>query len=42
VKPGENLFRIALNSGTNYQTLAQLNNIPAPYTVFPGQVLKMP
>ena len=42
VKPGENLFRIALNSGTNYQTLAQLNNIPSPYTVFPGQVLKMP
>ncbi|MEK7439575.1 MAG: LysM peptidoglycan-binding domain-containing protein [Chloroflexota bacterium] len=42
VKPGENLFRIALNNGTNYQTLAQLNNIPAPYTVFSGQVLKMP
>jgi LysM repeat protein len=42
VKPGENLFRIALNNGTNYQTLAQLNNIPAPYTVHAGQVLKLP
>jgi LysM repeat protein len=42
VKGGDNLFRIALNNGTTYQTLAQLNNIPAPYTVFPGQVLKLP
>lgn len=39
---GDNLFRIALNHGTNYQTLAQLNNIPAPYTVYPGQVLNLP
>ncbi|MEK7324887.1 MAG: LysM peptidoglycan-binding domain-containing protein [Chloroflexota bacterium] len=42
VKGGDNLFRIALNNGTTYQTLAQLNNIPAPYTVYPGQVLKLP
>lgn len=42
VKGGDNLFRIALNNGTTYQTLAQLNSIPAPYTVFPGQVLKLP
>lgn len=42
VKPGENLFRIALNNGTTHQTIAQLNGIPAPYTVYPGQVLKMP
>lgn len=42
VKGGDNLFRIALNNSTTYQTLAQLNSIPAPYTVFPGQVLKLP
>lgn len=42
VKPGDNLFRIALNNGTTYQKLAELNNIPAPYTVYPGQVLKLP
>jgi len=42
VKPGDNLFRIGLNNKTTYQTLAQLNNIPAPYTVFPGQVIKLP
>jgi len=42
VKPGDNLFRIGLNNGTTYQQLAALNNIPAPYTVYPGQVLKLP
>ncbi len=42
VKGGDNLFRIALNNGTTYQTLAQLNGLSAPYVVFPGQVLKLP
>ncbi len=42
VKLGDNLFRIALNHGTTYQVLAQLNGIPAPFTVYPGQVLKLP
>lgn len=42
VKPGDNLFRIGLNNGTTYLTLAQLNNIAPPYTVFPGQVIKLP
>ena len=42
VKPGDNLFRIALNNGATYQKLAELNAIPAPYTVFPGQVIKLP
>ncbi len=42
VKSGDNLFRIALNNNVAYQTLAQLNNIPAPYTVYPGQVLALP
>lgn len=39
---GDNLFRIALNHGTTYLTLAQMNNIPAPYTVYPGQVINLP
>lgn len=42
VKAGDTLFRIALNNNTTHLTLAQLNGIPAPYTVYPGQVLKMP
>jgi LysM repeat protein len=39
---GDNLFRIALNHGTTFQILAQMNNIPAPYTVYPGQVINLP
>jgi len=42
VKPGDNLFRIGLNNNVAYQTLAQLNSIPAPYTVYPGQVIALP
>lgn len=42
VRSGDNLFRIGLNNGTTYQVLASLNGIPAPYIVFPGQVLKLP
>jgi LysM repeat protein len=42
VKLGDNLFRIALNNGTTYQKLAELNGIAPPYTVFVGQVLKLP
>ncbi len=42
VKPGDNLFRIGLNNKTDYKTLAALNNIPAPYIIYPGQVLKLP
>lgn len=41
VKAGDNLFRIALNNNTTYQKLAALNNIPAPYIVYPGQVIKL-
>lgn len=42
VKLGDNLFRIGLNHGTTYQILAPLNNIAPPYTVYPGQVIKLP
>jgi LysM repeat protein len=42
VQPGDNLFRIGLANATTYVVLAQLNNIPAPYTVYPGQVINLP
>lgn len=42
VKLGDNLFRIGLNNGTTYQKLAELNAIAPPYTVFVGQVIKLP
>jgi LysM repeat protein len=42
VKPGDNLFRIGLNNKTTYLKLAELNGIKPPYTVYPGQVIKLP
>jgi len=42
VQPGENLFRIALRYGTNYWTLAALNNIANPHYICVGQELRIP
>jgi LysM repeat protein len=42
VKQGENLFRIAFNCGLTTEQLARLNNIPFPYTIYPGQQIKFP
>lgn len=42
VKAGDNLFRIAFNCGYTTEQMAGLNNIPAPYRIFPGQVLRYP
>lgn len=42
VKAGDNLFRIAYNCGFTTEQLARANNIPAPYRIFPGQVIKYP
>jgi LysM repeat protein len=42
VAAGENLYRIAINYNTTYQTLASLNGLVAPYTVYGGQVLRLP
>lgn len=42
VKAGDNLFRIAYNCGFTTEQLARLNNIAAPYRIFPGQVIKYP
>ncbi|MGX6646496.1 peptidoglycan DD-metalloendopeptidase family protein [Maricaulaceae bacterium MS644] len=41
VASGENLFRIALNNGMTTQELAALNGLSAPYTIVPGQELRL-
>lgn len=42
VKPGENLFRIALGYGLTTQQLAAANGIPDPTKIYVGQVLVIP
>lgn len=42
VRPGDNLFRIAFNCGFTTEQMAIKNNIPAPYLIYPGQVLSFP
>jgi LysM repeat protein len=42
VREGDNLFRIALNHKTTFETLATLNNITDPTQIYPGQVLILP
>ncbi len=41
VAAGENLFRIALNNGLTTAQLAALNDLQEPYTIFPGQELRI-
>lgn len=41
VKRGDNLYRIATNNGISTLDLAAWNNIPPPYTIYPGQRLKL-
>lgn len=42
VRPGDNLFRIALRYGLSYTYLAQYNGIPNPALIRVGQVLRIP
>ena len=42
VQPGERLFSIARLYNVNPYAIAQLNAIPAPYWIYPGQSLKIP
>jgi N-acetylmuramoyl-L-alanine amidase len=42
VQPGERLFSIARLYNVNPYAIAQLNAIPAPYLIYPGQQLKIP
>lgn len=41
VKRGDNLYRIATNNGLSTLDLATWNNIAPPYTIYPGQRLRL-
>ena len=41
VQRGDNLYRIATNHGISPLDLAMWNNIAAPYTIYPGQRLRL-
>ncbi|KAB0485049.1 lipoprotein NlpD [Pseudomonas reinekei] len=40
VRPKDTLFSIAFRYGWDYKALAARNNIPAPYTIRPGQAIR--
>ena len=39
---GDTLYSIAFRNGADFRDVAKLNGIAAPYTIWPGQVLKLP
>ncbi|GBL05116.1 peptidoglycan DD-metalloendopeptidase family protein [Glaciecola sp. KUL10] len=41
VEIGDTLFSIAFYSGNDYRELARINQINAPYSIFPGQMLRL-
>lgn len=41
VQRGQNLYRIATDNGITLRDLAAWNGIPAPYTIHPGQKLRL-
>jgi len=41
VAPGDTLYSIAFAHGIDFRALAAQNDIPPPYTIHPGQVLKL-
>ncbi|MGW8465025.1 peptidoglycan DD-metalloendopeptidase family protein [Pseudomonas sp. CLCA07] len=40
VRPKDTLFSIAFRYGWDYKALAARNNIPTPYTIHPGQIIR--
>ncbi len=42
VQPGDYLTALAERYGTSLNVLIELNEIPYPYTIYPGQVLRLP
>jgi|GEM_PF-691969 len=42
VQPGDTVFVIAQTLHVDWQLLATLNNLKAPYAIKPGQILKVP
>lgn len=41
VRRGDTLYSIAWRSGKDFRSLAQWNRIRAPYTIYPGQVIRL-
>lgn len=41
VRPGENLYAIAWRYGLDYRALARWNGIAPPYTIYPGERLRL-
>ncbi len=41
VQAGDTLYGIAFRHGLDYREVARLNRIPAPYTIYPGQRLRL-
>ena len=42
IKKGDTLIKIAQRFGTDYKTLAKLNNIPDPSKIYAGNWIKVP
>ncbi len=42
VQKGDTLFNIAQGKGVNWEIIAELNNLKAPYTLKQGSTLKIP
>jgi LysM repeat protein len=42
VQKGDTVFNIAQKYNINWSTLATINNLSSPFTLKPGQVLKVP
>ncbi|BFT29079.1 murein hydrolase activator NlpD [Alteromonas sp. D210916BOD_24] len=41
VQPGDTLYAVAWYTGNDYRDIAKYNQLSAPYTIFPGQVLRV-
>lgn len=41
VKSGDTLIAIAFRADADYRDIAEWNNLPHPYTIYPGQVLRL-
>lgn len=42
VQTGDSLSKIGAKHGVSWNSIAIANNIPSPYTIFPGQRLTIP
>lgn len=42
VQPGDYLLKVARQFDTTWSRLVELNDLPYPYTIYPGQTLRLP